>query len=81
MLTPAAKTYLEEIGPLFEQLSQATARYGLSEAVTRTLAVNAPATFVLRWLVPRLERFRREHPDVEVRVETSNEPVETLKES
>ena len=81
VLTPAAKIYLDEIGPLFEQLSQASARYGLSEAVFRTLAVNAPATFVLRWLVPRLERFRREHPDVEVRVETSNEPVEALKES
>ncbi|SAL00602.1 transcriptional regulator GcvA [Caballeronia ptereochthonis] len=81
VLTPAAKTYLAEVGPLFEQLSQATARYGLSEAVFRPLTVNAPATFVLRWLVPRLEHFRTEHPDVEVRVETSNEPVEALKDS
>ncbi|MDR5836659.1 transcriptional regulator GcvA [Caballeronia sp. LZ034LL] len=80
-LTPAAAAYLAQIGPLFDQLSQATARYGLSEAVSRTLSVNAPATFVLRWLVPRLEDFRRAHPDVEVRVETSNEPVEALKES
>ncbi|MDR5816086.1 transcriptional regulator GcvA [Caballeronia sp. LZ033] len=80
-LTPAAEAYLAQIGPLFDQLSQATARYGLSEAVSRTLSVNAPATFVLRWLVPRLEDFRRAHPDVEVRVETSNEPVEALKES
>ena len=50
VLTPAARTYLAGIGPLFEQLSQATARYGLSEAVSRTLTVNAPATFVLRSL-------------------------------
>ncbi|BAN26886.1 transcriptional regulator GcvA [Caballeronia insecticola] len=81
VLTPAARTYLAEIGPLFEQLAQSTARYGLSAAVFRTLAVNAPATFVLRWLVPRLGRFRSAHPDVEVRVETSNEPVEALKDS
>src|ERR1700749_1499008 len=32
-LTPAAKAYLAEIGPLFEQLSQATARYGFPETV------------------------------------------------
>lgn len=81
VLTPAAQTYLAGIGPLFEQLSQATARYGLSDAVSRTLTVNAPATFVLRWLVPRLANFRAAHSDVEVRIETSNEPVEALKDS
>src|SRR5689334_2644960 len=55
VLTPAARVYLADIGPLFDQLSQATARYGLSEAVSRTLTVNSLATFTLRWLVPRLE--------------------------
>ncbi|MGF6955607.1 transcriptional regulator GcvA [Paraburkholderia youngii] len=80
-LTAAAKAYLEEIGPLFEQLSQATARYGVPETLSRTLSVNAPATFTLRWLVPRLATFRAEHPDVEVKVETSNGPLESLKES
>ncbi|MFM0550578.1 transcriptional regulator GcvA [Paraburkholderia sediminicola] len=80
-LTPAAKAYLAEIGPLFEQLSQATARYGFPETVSRTLSVNAPATFTLRWLVPRLAKFRAAHPDVDVKVETSNESLESLKET
>jgi LysR family transcriptional regulator, glycine cleavage system transcriptional activator len=79
-LTPAARVYLEQIGPLFEQLSQATAKYGVPETVSRTLSVNAPATFTLRWLVPRLATFRAEHPHVDVSVETSNEPVESLQE-
>lgn len=79
-LTPAAKAYLEKVGPLFEQLAQATARYGVPETVSRTLSVNAPATFALRWLVPRLAVFRAGHPDVEVSVETSNGPLESLKE-
>jgi LysR family glycine cleavage system transcriptional activator len=78
VLTPAAQAYLAEIGPLFEQLSQATARYGFPETVSRTLSVNAPATFTLRWLVPRLAQFRAEHPEVDVKVETSNESVESL---
>lgn len=80
-LTPAAKAYLAEIGPLFEQLSQATARYGFPETVSRTLSVNAPSTFTLRWLVPRLAKFRAAHPDVDVKVETSNESLESLKET
>ncbi|MFM0007830.1 transcriptional regulator GcvA [Paraburkholderia dipogonis] len=79
-LSPAAKAYLAEIGPLFEQLSQATARYGFPETVSRTLSVNAPATFTLRWLVPRLATFRAAHPDVDVKVETSNESLESLRE-
>ncbi|HEY2023658.1 LysR substrate-binding domain-containing protein [Paraburkholderia sp.] len=79
-LTLAAKAYLQNIGPLFEQLSQATAKYGVPETLSRALSVNAPATFTLRWLVPRLAKFRVEHPDVEVKVETSNDPLESLRE-
>jgi LysR family glycine cleavage system transcriptional activator len=81
VLTPAARTYLAQITPLFEQLARATAGYGVAEPMARTLSVNAPATFTLRWLVPRLAQFRTRHPDIDVRVETSNEPVESLKDS
>ena len=83
VLTAAAKAYLDEISPLFEQLSQASARYGYGVArpVSRSLSVNAVATFTLRWLVPRLARFREAHPGVDVVVETSNEPVESLKDN
>lgn len=81
VLTPAAKTYLEEIGPLFERLSEVTASYGVASNVSRAFTVNAPATFTLRWLVPRLASFRAEYPDVDVKVETSNDPVESLRES
>ncbi|WGS52769.1 transcriptional regulator GcvA [Paraburkholderia sp. D15] len=80
-LTPAARAYLAEIGPLFEQLARATAQYGVLKAARRTLSVNALATFTLRWLVPRLATFRAEHPDMDVNVETSNEPLESLKDS
>lgn len=81
VLTEAAKTYLEEITPAFNLLSRASERYGLVSAVPHALTVNAPATFTLRWLVPKLAAFRDEHPGVAVNVETSNEPVESLKEA
>lgn len=81
VLTPAAKTYLAEISPLFDQLSQATARYGFPDATSRTLSVNASSTFTLRWLVPRLAKFRAAHPDVNVNVDTSTESVESLQDS
>lgn len=81
VLTPAARTYLEEIGPSFDQISRATAKYGLVSPVARTLRVNALATFTLRWLVPRLGMFRDAHAGIDVKVETSNEPLESLEEN
>ncbi len=44
------------------------------------LRVNALATFSLRWLLPRLTLFREEHPGIEVRLTTSNDPVDALPE-
>lgn len=80
ILTPAAKAYLVEIGPLFERIAQATARFGLPDPAPRILLVNALATFTLRWLVPRLEAFRASHPGIDVQVHTSNKAVESLKD-
>jgi LysR family glycine cleavage system transcriptional activator len=44
------------------------------------LRVNALATFSLRWLVPRLALFRERHPGIEVRLATSNDPLDALPE-
>jgi len=38
------------------------------------------ATFSLRWLLPRLAQFRGRHPEIEVRLTTSTEPVDAVSE-
>jgi LysR family glycine cleavage system transcriptional activator len=76
VLTPAARAYLAEVGPAFDRVAAATAQYGHDAGVV--LRVNAPATFALRWLVPRLARFRAYHPEIRVSLETSNQPLEAL---
>ncbi|MGH1571414.1 transcriptional regulator GcvA [Methylobacterium sp. P31] len=76
VLTPAARTYLAEVGPALDRVAAATAQYGHDEAAV--LRVNALATFALRWLIPRLARFRARHPAVKVRLETSNQALEAL---
>ncbi|TDH58864.1 LysR family transcriptional regulator [Dankookia rubra] len=78
LLTPAARAYLAEVGPAFDRLAAATARYGRDNGAV--LRVNAPATFALRWLVPRLARFRARHPGIQVRLETSSQGLEALPE-
>jgi LysR family glycine cleavage system transcriptional activator len=78
VLTAAARAYLSEIGPALDQVAAATASYGSSE--NAVLRVNAPATFALRWLVPRLAKFGEHHPDIKVKLATSNEPLESLQD-
>jgi LysR family glycine cleavage system transcriptional activator len=75
-LTPAAQAYLAEIGPALDSIALATTKYGSGEDAI--LRVNAPATFALRWLLPKLAKFHAQHPGVKVRLETSNEPLEAL---
>ncbi|MET7245482.1 transcriptional regulator GcvA [Methylobacterium sp. EM32] len=76
VLTPAARAYLAEIGPALDRIAAATAQYGHEAGAV--LRINAPSTFALRWLVPRLAQFRARHPAIRVRLETSNQPLEAL---
>jgi LysR family glycine cleavage system transcriptional activator len=82
VLTPAGAALLAEVGPALDRISavvqQHRERRGDSPAAM--LRVNALATFSLRWLLPRMNRFRAEHPDIEVRLSTSNDPVDALPE-
>ncbi|KMO38484.1 transcriptional regulator [Methylobacterium tarhaniae] len=77
-MTAAARAYLAGIGPALDRIADATARFGRDDQAV--LRVNAPATFALRWLVPRLAPFQDAHPGVRVRLETSNASPESLRD-
>jgi LysR family glycine cleavage system transcriptional activator len=78
-LTAAGHGYLAEISASFDRIAQATAKQ-LQRGRHQVLRLSAPATFSLRWLVPRLSSFQLSHPDIEVRLSTSNEPIEKLRD-
>ncbi|WP_375777969.1 transcriptional regulator GcvA [Bradyrhizobium sp. ma5] len=83
VLTPAGAALLAEFAPALDRISAAVQQHRArrGDAAVAVLRVNALATFSLRWLLPRMSRFRAEHPDIEVRLSTSNEPVDALPES
>jgi LysR family glycine cleavage system transcriptional activator len=62
--------------------------FGAIEAIDRSLGRQQPrrvvvstvASFAASWLVPRLGRFAKLHPDVEIAVETDSRVVDLLKE-
>jgi LysR family glycine cleavage system transcriptional activator len=78
-LTEAGERYLAEAGPLLDGLSQVSLRLR-DERGVRVLRINALATFAIRWLIPRLSAFQRQHPYLEVRLSTSNERLDRLLE-
>jgi LysR family glycine cleavage system transcriptional activator len=82
VLTPAGAALLAEFGPALDRISAAVQhhREHRDDTPAAVLRVNALATFSLRWLLPRMSRFRAEHPDIEVRLSTSNDPVDALPE-
>ncbi|WP_158971218.1 LysR family transcriptional regulator [Chachezhania sediminis] len=44
------------------------------------LKVGVNTTFALGWLMPRLDLFRRAHPEIDLRISTNNNRVEILRE-
>lgn len=74
VLTDAARRYFGEVGAIFDRLALATAEQ-LDAGRHRVLRVSAPATFTLRWLLPRLSAFQLAQPGIEVRLTASNQPL------
>ncbi|HET8727749.1 MAG TPA: transcriptional regulator GcvA [Alphaproteobacteria bacterium] len=75
LLTDVGQTYLPEVRAAFEKLAQATDRLRTHDA-TGALTVSVLPSFAARWLVPRLRRFRRRHPDIDVRLSANDHVVD-----
>jgi len=67
VLTERGRLYLETIQDAFERITTGTDRL-LGRATRNTLTVGGCAAMCLHWLLPRLDRFHRQHPRVEVRI-------------
>jgi LysR family transcriptional regulator, glycine cleavage system transcriptional activator len=76
--TPIARVFAAEVSLSFDRMISAAEACGRPGA-RRILRVSAPTTFAMRWLIPRLEHFHREHPNVEVAVTTVSTVHEELR--
>ncbi|GAB2882261.1 transcriptional regulator GcvA [Paraburkholderia jirisanensis] len=76
-LTDAGRRYLATVQIAFDNIAVATEQLRDS-GVVHVLRVNALPTFAMKWLLPRLSQFQRMAPNVELRLSTSNAPVESI---
>jgi LysR family transcriptional regulator, glycine cleavage system transcriptional activator len=73
-LTAEALAGLGSLRDGFERLSQAVAT--MASGGQRVLTVSAVPSLAAEWLVPRLHRFREEHPGLDVLLHASEELVD-----
>jgi LysR family transcriptional regulator, glycine cleavage system transcriptional activator len=69
-LTPVGAAYATEVRDALDQLAVAT-RAATGQHNTGLLSVSTLDSFAGKWLVPRLFRFRQAHPEIDLRLATS----------
>ena len=77
-LTEEGHRLFAGVAPAFDRLAAAIDGLERSDPM-RVLAVNAPPTFTMKWLIPRLSGFQQHHSDVDVRLSTGIGPLRELK--
>lgn len=74
-LTDAGEALLPDLRVAFERLQTAFDRVR-PEPQRRTLTVTMPPSFASKWCVPRLDRLRAAHPDIELRLDVNDRVVD-----
>lgn len=78
-LTEAGQAYYRAVAASLEQIREATRRLRETRS-GHVLTVTTTVSFASIWLVPRLARFRKEHPRVDVRIAATHEVADLARE-
>ena len=79
LLTDDGRRLLEEFTPALNAIDDACALLRPRRRRSQ-LAVHCAPSFATKWLGPRLAGFMKEHPSITIRLSSSAEPVNLLKE-
>ncbi|NTS75998.1 transcriptional regulator GcvA [Catenovulum sp. SM1970] len=67
LLTEEGQAYHLDIKDIFNHLYEATERL-LARGDKGSITISLPPSFAIQWLVPRLNLFSEDHPDIDVRI-------------
>ena len=74
-LTSAGTQLLRAVVPSLERIDSAV-RIIRQSAGRKSVAISTWASFGSMWLIPRLEAFQREHPDIDIRIDATDVSVD-----
>ena len=75
VLTKSGAAYAARLQILFDEIQDATAEYFFAQHDKALLRISVLPTFAMRFLIPRLARFRKLHPGITLHVESAHEPA------
>ncbi|WP_027132428.1 transcriptional regulator GcvA [Geminicoccus roseus] len=78
-LTEAGELLCDAVGQALDLVGQAVEQIG-TPAIRPTLKVSTGFSFAAKWLVPRLDRFRRLYPDLDVRIDANDRLVDFVRD-
>ena len=79
-LTDAGQAALPTISQGFDTLAQGVEQMR-THGESRVLTISVSPSFGAMWLVPRLEHFRRRHPDIEIRIDGTDRRVDLARDA
>ena len=74
-LTEAGIQLISAVGQALPRIDAAV-RHIRQTAGRRHVSVTTFASFASMWLIPKLEAFQREHPDIDIRIEASDSAID-----
>ena len=74
-LTSAGSELLRAVAPSLDQIDSAV-RLVRQSAGRKTVTLNTWASFASMWLIPRLQQFQALHPDIDIRVDATDKPID-----
>lgn len=79
-LTDAGQAALPTLSQAFDALAQGVEQMQ-AHRDSRVLTISVSPSFGAMWLVPRLERFRMRHPDIEIRIDGTDRRVDLARDN
>jgi len=79
LLTEAGQAALPALRDGFERLAEAV-EILRADSPSRLLTVSVAPSFASKWLVPRLERFRRSVPGIDIRIDATSRCVDFIRD-
>ena len=76
VLTRRGAAYAERLSALLDQVQDATNQNFFPQQRRPQLRIGVLPTFAMRFLIPRLARFKRRYPELTLQVQTSYTPID-----